>query len=147
MPRERCRGDGRRRAGRARRALPMAGAARAGAGGASANGQDDKAKDGPAERRRPGAARAPRCGLREYFPETLLWQPGLITDDQGRAELPLTFADSITTWRLTASASSQGGALGGVTAPLRVFQDFFVDIDLPIGPDPERRGRLPRRRL
>ena len=45
--------------------------------------------------------------------------------------MPLTFADSITTWRLTASASSRGGALGGVTAPLRVFQDFFVDIDLP----------------
>ncbi len=68
---------------------------------------------------------------REYFPETLLWQPNLITDDQGRAEMPLTFADSITTWRLTASASSRAGALGGVTTPLRVFQDFFVDIDLP----------------
>ena len=82
--------------------------------------------------------------LREYFPETLLWQPSLITDDQGRAEMPLTFADSITTWRLTASASSKGGALGGVTTPLRVFQDFFVDIDLPVGPDPERRGRPSR---
>jgi uncharacterized protein YfaS (alpha-2-macroglobulin family) len=62
----------------------------------------------------------------------MTWQPALITDEQGRAELPLTFADSITTWRLTASASSQGGSLGGVSAPLRVFQDFFVDIDLPV---------------
>src|SRR5438552_15761740 len=62
----------------------------------------------------------------------MLWQPALITDDQGRAELPVTFADSITTWRLSASASSQAGALGGVSAPLRVFQDFFVDIDLPV---------------
>ncbi len=35
--------------------------------------------------------------VREYFPETMLWQPALITDDQGRAELPLRFADSITT--------------------------------------------------
>ncbi len=70
--------------------------------------------------------------LREFFPETMLWQPALITDDKGRAELPLAFADSITTWRLSASASSKGGALGGVTAPLRVFQDFFVDIDLPV---------------
>src|SRR5205085_6422616 len=64
--------------------------------------------------------------------ETLFWRPELITDDRGRAEMRLPFADSITTWRLTASASSKGGALGGVTAPLRVFQDFFVDIDLPI---------------
>src|SRR5207245_440870 len=65
-------------------------------------------------------------------PETMLWQPALITDDQGNAELPVSFADSITTWRLTASASSRAGLLGGVSAPLRVFQDFFVDLDLPV---------------
>src|SRR5262249_32194581 len=41
-------------------------------------------------------------------------------------------ADSITTWRLTASASSKGGALGGLSSALKVFQDFFVDIDLPV---------------
>jgi hypothetical protein len=77
-----------------------------------------------------GGAAPPR--LREFFPETLLWQPALITDDNGVAELPINFADSITTWRLTASASSKAGALGGATASLRVFQDFFVDIDLPV---------------
>jgi hypothetical protein len=70
--------------------------------------------------------------LREFFPETMLWNPSLITDDQGRAELPVQFADSITTWRLSASASSKFGSLGGVTAPMRVFQDFFVDLDLPV---------------
>ncbi len=70
--------------------------------------------------------------LREYFPETLLWQPALITDENGRATLPIDFADSITTWRLTASASSRLGLLGGTNKPLRVFQDFFVDLDLPI---------------
>jgi hypothetical protein len=70
--------------------------------------------------------------LREYFPETMLWQPALITDDKGIALLPVNFADSITTWRLTASASSRGGLLGGVTTSLRVFQDFFVDLDLPL---------------
>ena len=73
---------------------------------------------------------APR--IREYFPETMLWQPALITDKNGVADLNVAFADSITTWRLTASASSKGGALGGVTVPLKVFQDFFVDIDLPL---------------
>jgi 5-hydroxyisourate hydrolase-like protein (transthyretin family) len=77
-----------------------------------------------------GAAAPTR--LREYFPETMLWQPALITDDRGIALLPVNFADSITTWRLTASASSRGGLLGGVTTPLRVFQDFFVDLDLPL---------------
>ncbi len=70
--------------------------------------------------------------LREYFPETLLWRPTLITDGKGRAEMAVDFADSITTWRLTASANSKNGGLGGMTAPLRVFQDFFVDLDLPV---------------
>jgi hypothetical protein len=79
-----------------------------------------------------GGAPAPTTRVREYFPETMLWQPNLIADDKGIAELPVNFADSITTWRLSASASSRGGALGGVAAPLRVFQDFFVDIDLPV---------------
>ena len=79
-----------------------------------------------------GGGAAPPVRVREYFPETMLWQPALITDERGRAELPLSFADSITTWRLSASASSRGGALGGVSAALRVFQDFFVDLDLPV---------------
>src|SRR5262249_43994941 len=77
-----------------------------------------------------GGAQPPR--LREFFPETMLWRPALITDDKGIATLDVPFADSITTWRLTASASSKGGLLGGVSAPLTVFQDFFVDLDLPV---------------
>jgi hypothetical protein len=78
------------------------------------------------------SAAAPAMRLREYFPETMLWQPALITDERGVAQLAVNFADSITTWRLSASASSRGGALGGTTVPLKVFQDFFVDIDLPV---------------
>jgi hypothetical protein len=79
-----------------------------------------------------GGGGQPPLRIREYFPETLLWRPALITDDKGVAVMPLDFADSITTWRLSASANSRGGALGGVTSPLRVFQDFFVDLDLPV---------------
>ena len=79
-----------------------------------------------------GGAPAPITKVREYFPETMLWQPALITDDKGVAHLGVEFADSITTWRLSASANSKAGALGGVNVPLKVFQDFFVDIDLPV---------------
>jgi hypothetical protein len=79
-----------------------------------------------------GGGAGPPVKVREYFPETLKWEPAIITDSKGRADLVVGFADSITTWRLTASASSEGGALGSVSAPLRVFQDFFVDLDLPV---------------
>lgn len=70
--------------------------------------------------------------VREYFPETFIFEPALITDASGNASLPLTMPDAITTWRITAFASSQQGDLGSVLSQLKVFQEFFVDIDLPI---------------
>jgi len=86
------------------------------------------ADKGPA----PGADTAAEpIRLREFFPETLLWQPALITDDKGRATLKVPLADSITTWRLSASASTASGALGSSEKSFRVFQDFFVEPDLP----------------
>jgi hypothetical protein len=70
--------------------------------------------------------------LRQYFPETLYWAPEVVTDQGGSVTLQIPLADSITTWRLTALASTQDGRLGYTTQGVRVFQDFFVDIDLPV---------------
>ena len=70
--------------------------------------------------------------LRQFFPETMYWNPDAVTDASGRWQAELDLAHTITTWRLTALASAQDGRLGSTTAPLRVFQDFFVDIDLPV---------------
>jgi uncharacterized protein YfaS (alpha-2-macroglobulin family) len=78
---------------------------------------------------RPSAGEPPR--LRQFFPETMFWQPEAITDANGNLILEVPLADSITTWRLTALASAQDGRLGAATAGIRVFQDFFVDLDLP----------------
>ena len=50
--------------------------------------------------------------MREYFPETLYVNPSLITNGQGKAELALTLADSITTWRVSMSGSTSQGSLG-----------------------------------
>jgi len=79
----------------------------------------------------PAAAQEPPR-LRQYFPETLYWNPQAISDAAGRVTLDVSLADSITTWRVSAQASTKGGALGGSTTGLRVFQDFFVDLDLPV---------------
>lgn len=77
-------------------------------------------------------ASAEPARIREYFPETLFWQPQLITDARGRARVTLPGADSITSWRMLANAVARNGALGYEQANLRVFQDFFVDIDFPV---------------
>ena len=85
----------------------------------------------------PAPATAPTAGqpqvrLRQFFPETMYVNPALITDERGQATATVEMADSITTWRMQALASSQRGQLGSATTGLRVFQDFFVDIDLPV---------------
>ncbi|UCC12636.1 MAG: hypothetical protein JSW02_03655, partial [candidate division WOR-3 bacterium] len=74
--------------------------------------------------------REPR--VREYFPETFVFEPALITDPDGIATLSLTMPDAITTWRVTSFASSATGDLGSVLSEIKVFQEFFVDIDLPV---------------
>jgi uncharacterized protein YfaS (alpha-2-macroglobulin family) len=70
--------------------------------------------------------------VRSYFPEALYINPEIITDRDGRASISIPLADSITTWRLAMLASTQRGALGSATSSLKVFQDFFVDLDLPV---------------
>ncbi|MEO0137069.1 MAG: MG2 domain-containing protein [candidate division WOR-3 bacterium] len=70
--------------------------------------------------------------VREYFPETFLFEPALITDGNGQAKISLTMPDAITTWRITMFASTSQGELGSELSQIRVFQDFFVDIDLPL---------------
>ncbi|MFQ5879110.1 MAG: MG2 domain-containing protein [Dehalococcoidia bacterium] len=69
--------------------------------------------------------------LRQFFPETLFWVPELETDADGRAQIEVPIADSITTWRVSVLASDADGHLGSAQIGLRVFQDFFVEPDLP----------------
>lgn len=69
--------------------------------------------------------------LRQVFPETLYWSAETLTDEDGSLALDLPLADNVTTWRLTALASTQEGELGVATYDVVVFQDFFVDLDLP----------------
>jgi len=76
-----------------------------------------------------GGGDAPR--VRREFPETMLWRPDLVTDANGEATLPVTMADSITTWQLGLEAISADGRIGQLTTDVRVFQDFFADVDLP----------------
>jgi alpha-2-macroglobulin-like protein len=73
---------------------------------------------------------APR--VRSYFPEALYINPEIITDPNGSATITVPLADSITTWRMAMMASTPRGALGSGTGSLKVFQDFFVDLDLPV---------------
>ncbi len=88
-------------------------------GGGATGSKSDPAKSDP-----------PR--LREWFPETLYWNSEILTDEHGRARVRFRGADSITTWRMTMSAVSRDGRLGSGVDGIKVFQPFFVDLDLPV---------------
>ncbi|MGD8240444.1 MAG: alpha-2-macroglobulin family protein, partial [Armatimonadota bacterium] len=91
----------------------------------------------------PGGGGKPQVRVREYFPETMYTNPSVITDRRGRASVKFTMADSITEWRLTALANSALGQLGSTTAGMRCFQDFFIDIDLPVALTEEDQVSIP----
>ncbi len=57
-----------------------------------------------------GPTATPR--VREYFPETLLWMPEVITGPGGSARTQVTLADSVTTWKVAAIASTLDGRIG-----------------------------------
>jgi CD109 antigen len=68
--------------------------------------------------------------VRQFFPETWLWMD-LETDSSGKATQQVTVPDSITTWMLRAVAVSKENGLGVAEDSLKVFQPFFLTIDLP----------------
>ncbi len=69
--------------------------------------------------------------LREYFPETLVWQPELVTGADGKAELKFKMADNITTWKMYTIASTRDGKVGVAEKEVTAFQAFFADLDPP----------------
>lgn len=69
--------------------------------------------------------------LRQYFPETLVWEPSLETDESGRAELRFRLADSTTTWKLTSTASTEDGRMVTIDRDVLATLPFFVDQDPP----------------
>ena len=68
--------------------------------------------------------------VRQFFPETWLWLD-TITSVDGKVTRKVTVPDSITTWMLRAVAVSKEKGLGVAENSLRVFQPFFLTIDLP----------------
>ena len=69
--------------------------------------------------------------IRGFFPETLLWQPELTTDKQGRAQLDFKLADNITTRKMAVIGSTEDGEIGTAATEIRDFQPFFAELDPP----------------
>ena len=89
------------------------------------------AEPGPAPPSDENEEGKPEVKKRQDFPETLYVNPALITDSNGQATVTLQMADAITEWRVSMIANTANGLVGGGQGGITVFQDFFVDADLP----------------
>ena len=70
--------------------------------------------------------------VRQYFPETWYWDPCVLTDDNGWANVSLTAPDSITSWQVDVIASTSDGMIGTGSDSITVFQQFFIEPDIPV---------------
>jgi uncharacterized protein YfaS (alpha-2-macroglobulin family) len=105
------------------------------------------ALDAPAEgvpgRRAPGpmAQRAGKGGggnvpepavvVRSDFRSTLFWQPDVKTGPDGRATVPVTYADSLTRWKATARAVTTATQFGIGTATTRTRKPLVARLQAP----------------
>ncbi|HEV2989473.1 MAG TPA: alpha-2-macroglobulin family protein [Candidatus Angelobacter sp.] len=69
--------------------------------------------------------------VRQYFPETMLWRPDVLTDQKGLAHISFPMGDTITAWKMSVVASTESGQVGVAEEELRTFQPFFIEHDPP----------------
>jgi hypothetical protein len=81
---------------------------------------------------KPGVTtKTPEGPTRAWFPETFLFEPLVVTDDQGAAVVPVRVPDRLTTWRVLALAHSRTGAQGGAVTSFLGTLPTYVDPVVP----------------
>src|SRR5690606_16932908 len=70
-------------------------------------------------------------GPRADFPDTAAWFPALHTDFNGEVKVTVTLPDSLTSWRLTAKATTADTQVGEATANVLTQQPIVVRPILP----------------
>jgi uncharacterized protein YfaS (alpha-2-macroglobulin family) len=72
-----------------------------------------------------------RGNPRRNFPDTAYWNPAILTDANGRAEVHILLPDSLTRWRLVARAVTLDTLAGEGTNTLTVAQPMVVRPAIP----------------
>jgi len=76
-------------------------------------------------------ASGPESAPRAWFPETFLFEPLIVTADDGTATVPVKVPDRLTTWRVLALAHSRSGAQGGAVTSFVGTLPTYVDLVVP----------------
>jgi len=67
-----------------------------------------------------------RMTVRSEFPDTAYWNPSLVTDANGRAEIELTMPDSLTTWRMDVRGVTEDTRVGAATVDVVATKPLLI---------------------
>ncbi len=68
---------------------------------------------------------------RSWFPETFLFEPEVLTDAQGNAQVGFMAPDRLTGWRILALAHDRAGHQSGALTRVQTALDLYVDLAVP----------------
>lgn len=89
---------------------------------------DESAGEKPGELSEPAADDAP---TRAWFPESFLFEPLVVTDNDGLASLEVTVPDQLTDWRILALAHDRVGGQAGSEARFASTLPVYLDVVEP----------------
>ena len=93
-----------------------------------------EAKLGASVAAKPGEANPPQepnVVVRSDFRSTLLWEPSIITDEDGVATVSMKYADSLTGWLATARVAGKGNQFGTGSTSTRTRMPLIARLQAP----------------
>jgi uncharacterized protein YfaS (alpha-2-macroglobulin family) len=73
----------------------------------------------------------PAVVVRSDFRSTILWQPDVVTGANGKATVPVKYADSLTRWKATATAAGTGSQFGIGGTATRTHRPLIARLQAP----------------
>ena len=77
------------------------------------------------------AGEEPAVVVRSDFRSTVFWQPDVVTDKNGSATVKVQYPDSLTTWKATARAVTEGNQFGIAETNTQTKQPLIVRLEAP----------------
>lgn len=84
-----------------------------------------------------------KVGDRVDFTETLYWNAGVKTDQDGKTSVEFSLNDSVTSFRASVDAFAESGALGQSSVIIEAVQPFYLEPKLPLEVSTGDQVRIP----
>ncbi len=78
-----------------------------------------------------GRGGTPSPYVRKFFPDTMYFNPKIVTDENGIARIKVKFPDSLTSFRITAKAVTKDTLVGQSKKNVTVRKEIFSRMDIP----------------